>query len=741
MTSQIQTNASGNLSHRTISGLINYNCNAVMTTYDHALKFEIACECIAMTLSRRKMSIYVTHKCTANELIPLLSNKLRYEVGFFSDDVQIYTNTNVMVTTIDMYKTILATSMVGYKYIALENIGLVIFNDVHMFQREHHRSYYDECIVNTPINSKILLLGEEHTFGFGVSLMGWIANIRPLRACSLLDTETKHKVTHNTYRLRLSQTDRDGYLHGNAKITQFIDTDKCLDNETFNNLFCSTNYSVPQKTGLSMIMSLCTNLRKLKQLPAIFFLSSCHQCEEFARGLYDMHEFDEEITSTTQSERVLKRTKELITHPEVLLSKEYARLEASMVKGVAYHHGGMTDVLREMVQIMYIEGTLSVIFATESFAWRTSCIAPTVVLSSINHFDGKVKTSITSRSFNMMTRRATERIIHLTSLYKINSKNYVRDTKEELRRLIYSKDESSYKPLRLSVVNMLGLFIEHYTLGTSMETLKMLCNNMIHSSYYRSDFDWSKHPEEQVKIDDEINCIIEYANNRGYIHIDKTSRQYINITDNGSVIATIGDMCDGEMVILLLDKKYRKVPIHIMAGIFSLFIPCEVRTLVNTAPEELVTELTRREALIEGKFGLYSELKELSRYSKLCLKFPPDRTINNKVMCATAEWFKDETKTIEEVASSHNLQNVTLYKSLLKLSKLMDRLVYKCDPIDRKMNIRMKKIIGIIYERNVIMPSLFICGHVPFEAKFVLPVNSTCEYSEGDDNYSEDGLE
>ncbi len=60
-----------------------------------------------------------------------------------------------------------------------------------------------------------------------------------------------------------------------------------------------------------------------------------------------------------------------------------------MKRGLGVHHGGLLPIIKEMVEILFAQGLVKVLFATETFAMGVNMPAKTVVFNSISKHDGK----------------------------------------------------------------------------------------------------------------------------------------------------------------------------------------------------------------------------------------------------------------------------------------------------------------------------------------------------------------
>lgn len=55
--------------------------------------------------------------------------------------------------------------------------------------------------------------------------------------------------------------------------------------------------------------------------------------------------------------------------------------------GVAVHHGGLLPIAKEIVEILFSEGLIKVLLATETFAMGINMPTKTVIFHSIDKFD------------------------------------------------------------------------------------------------------------------------------------------------------------------------------------------------------------------------------------------------------------------------------------------------------------------------------------------------------------------
>lgn len=140
--------------------------------------------------------------------------------------------------------------------------------------------------------------------------------------------------------------------------------------------------------------------------PVIIFSFSKRECENLALQMSqlsfnDDHEkdmvekvFNNAISSLSDEDRELPQ----IQHILPLLRR-----------GIGVHHSGLLPILKEVIEILFQEGLIKVLFATETFSIGLNMPAKTVVFTSVRKFDGKELRWVSPSEFVQMSGRAGRR--------------------------------------------------------------------------------------------------------------------------------------------------------------------------------------------------------------------------------------------------------------------------------------------------------------------------------------------
>jgi ATP-dependent RNA helicase DOB1 len=78
-------------------------------------------------------------------------------------------------------------------------------------------------------------------------------------------------------------------------------------------------------------------------------------------------------------------------------------------RGIGIHHGGLLPILKEVIEILFCEGLIKVLFATETFSMGVNMPAKTVVFTQIRKWDGVDNRVLQSGEYIQMSGRAGRR--------------------------------------------------------------------------------------------------------------------------------------------------------------------------------------------------------------------------------------------------------------------------------------------------------------------------------------------
>ncbi len=140
--------------------------------------------------------------------------------------------------------------------------------------------------------------------------------------------------------------------------------------------------------------------------PCIIFSFSKKDCEAYALQLSKMNLNDEEEVNLV--EQVFNNAMGSLADEDRSLPQVEA-IRPHLKRGIGFHHGGLLPILKEVIEILFGEGLIKILFATETFSIGLNMPARTVVFTMCRKFDGKDFRWLTSGEYIQMSGRAGRR--------------------------------------------------------------------------------------------------------------------------------------------------------------------------------------------------------------------------------------------------------------------------------------------------------------------------------------------
>ncbi|CAF9920810.1 MAG: ATP-dependent RNA helicase mtr4 [Heterodermia speciosa] len=140
--------------------------------------------------------------------------------------------------------------------------------------------------------------------------------------------------------------------------------------------------------------------------PVIVFSFSKNNCESFALQMSNLT-FNED-SEKAMVEKVFHSALEMLS-PDDKQLPQIQNILPLLRRGIGIHHSGLLPILKETIEILFQEGLIKVLFATETFSIGLNMPAKTVVFTSVRKFDGKSQRWISPSEFVQMSGRAGRR--------------------------------------------------------------------------------------------------------------------------------------------------------------------------------------------------------------------------------------------------------------------------------------------------------------------------------------------
>ncbi|MEM3374053.1 MAG: DEAD/DEAH box helicase [Candidatus Woesearchaeota archaeon] len=352
-------------------------------------------------------------------------------IGIMTGDVVINPNAPVLIMTTEIYRNMLLS-----KDEAIDYVKYVIFDEIHYISDIERGTVWEESIIFSPEEIRFLCLSA--TIPNAEQFAKWISTIK------------KHKVDVVKYDKRAVPLEHLVYdpILGLTKIDEVIKHNNSLPKKK--------QKSKKDKKSEILIPNHIDLIAQIQdRLPAIVFDFSRKECEKKAVELSQKIDF----LDSKQKARIVSLANDLIS-PEYRQLESIQTLKRVLSKGIAFHHAGLLPKAKELVELLFSEGIIKVLYATETFAVGINMPAKSVVFASLEKFDGATFRYINSKEYFQLAGRAGRRgIDKIGYAIAIIERGYT--NLEKLKQMSTKDDIPITSQFNLSFNSVLNLIKNH----------------------------------------------------------------------------------------------------------------------------------------------------------------------------------------------------------------------------------------------------------------------------------------
>ncbi|KAI4837469.1 ATP-dependent RNA helicase MTR4 [Plasmodium brasilianum] len=381
------------------------NESVLVSAHTSAGKTVIAEYAIALGLRDKQRVIYTSPiKALSNQKYRDLSEEFK-DVGLITGDISINPEASIIVMTTEILRSML------YRGSSLtKEVKWVIFDEIHYMRDRDRGVIWEETIILLPLMVRLIFLSA--TIPNGIQFAEWVSSIKS-QACHIVYTDYRPTPLQHYIFPTSSESvflicdenkefKRDNFIKAVNAIKEKMNMSE--DNLQRNNNINKYAKKMRKNTyDIEKIVQMC---HSRNYTPLIIFAFSKKECEVNATS---MHKVD--LTDETEKEVI----KELYENAIQILADDDRALPQVqfilplLLRGIGIHHGGLLPIIKEIIEIMFQESLLKVLFSTETFSMGINMPAKTVVFTSLKKFDGLEKRLITSGEYIQMAGRAGRR--------------------------------------------------------------------------------------------------------------------------------------------------------------------------------------------------------------------------------------------------------------------------------------------------------------------------------------------
>ncbi|MBD2597505.1 RNA helicase [Nostoc spongiaeforme FACHB-130] len=343
---------------------------------------------IYRALARKKRVFYTTPlKALSNQKLRDFREKFGADlVGLLTGDASINRDAPILVMTTEIFRNMLYGTPIGQVGISLVDVEAVVLDECHYMNDRQRGTVWEESIIYCPREVQLAALSA--TVANSEQLTDWLnqvhgptdliySDFRPVplefHFCNPKGLFPLLNDTQNKINPRLIKKHRKGQV------------DKGKNGR-------------PEAPGIIYTLS---QLQQRDMLPAIYFIFSRRGCDKAVAEVGDLW-----LVNGQESQILREQIDDFLNrNPEAGRSGQIAPL----YRGIAAHHAGILPAWKVLVEELFQQGLIKVVFATETLAAGINMPARTTVISTLSKRTDTGHRLLNASEFLQMAGRAGRR--------------------------------------------------------------------------------------------------------------------------------------------------------------------------------------------------------------------------------------------------------------------------------------------------------------------------------------------
>ncbi len=358
------------------------------------------------------------------------------KIGILTGDVVVNRDAQVLIMTTEVYR-----NMVVEDPEAVKDVAYVIFDEIHFLGDIERGTVWEESIIFSPKTVRILALSA--TIPNCEELARWIESVLDHRV---------GVISHNQRVVPLAFL----YYHQNALVPYKELVRRVSKREQAEFEDGGRRNRKGKEEESRRHLDIIRTLRSQDRLPALYFVFSRaladHLSQETARII--------DFTSTEEKAYIDEQADACFAKYGIADLESAQAMKDMLRRGVGKHHAGILPQLKELVEVLFAERLLRVLFVTETFAVGVNMPARTVVFDALKKFDGRSFRVMKTLEFFQISGRAGRRGIDPQGWVVVPYLPRDLDLKD-METLVYGDVEPLLSQFDLSFNSVLNLFAGH----------------------------------------------------------------------------------------------------------------------------------------------------------------------------------------------------------------------------------------------------------------------------------------
>lgn len=327
-------------------------------------------------------------KSLSNEKYKEFKDKNFCEVGLLTGDNKINVDSNLVIMTAEILRNSL------YKT-NFDKIDLVIMDEVHFINDPDRGKIWEETIIMLPQSVQLVMLSA--TINNVEAFAHWISTVRDKKMCLIKSNKRIVPLSYYIY--------TENQLHKISDSTDMFDDKVFFESrKTYDKIQKERKLHHKSELDPSYFNNVVKFLIKNDLLQCIFFSFSRNNCEKYANSIQSILTSEESTNAVNMFDFLLRNNKK-----DYEMLPQYIQIKKLIEKGICFHHSGIIPILKEVIEIIFRNGFIKVLFATETFAVGVNMPTRTVVFTELTKPTNLSKRFLNTAEFKQMSGRAGRR--------------------------------------------------------------------------------------------------------------------------------------------------------------------------------------------------------------------------------------------------------------------------------------------------------------------------------------------
>ncbi len=348
---------------------------------------------IYRAMSHGQKVLYTTPlKALSNQKLRDFRSQFGIEnVGLMTGDLSINRDASIIVMTTEIFRNMLYAA-VDEKDDLLIDVETVVLDECHYMNDSQRGTVWEESIIHCP--SSVQLVALSATVANAGQLTDWIQNVHG--PTELISSDFRPVPLHFNFcsakGIHPLLNDSKTALHPNCKVWRAPKRGRRKGRVP--------KSIQPEAPSINFVVQ---KMAERDMLPAIYFIFSRRGCDKAVKDLMK----ESNLLSLAEKVRIESLLNSFIKeHPEGV--RQGVHLDA-LKRGVASHHAGVLPAWKELVEELFQEGLVKVVFATETLAAGINMPARSTVISMLSKRTENGHRPLMGSEFLQMAGRAGRR--------------------------------------------------------------------------------------------------------------------------------------------------------------------------------------------------------------------------------------------------------------------------------------------------------------------------------------------